>query len=119
PLWFRILWRGSDVLRRVVSRLPWSLRYWSSQIAALAVYWPLARTARALDAIGGLPSAWPLAYYRRKSFYVMRTDALDRFGTPLERRFTRIEIAAMLRDACFDDVCFDPSPPYWCVVGIR
>ena len=32
---------------------------------------------------------FPLSAYRDRSFYTMRTDALDRFGTRLERRFSR------------------------------
>ena len=31
----------------------------------------------------------PLSFYRDCSFYVMRNDSLNRFGTRLERRFTR------------------------------
>ena len=59
-----------------------------SQVIAAAVYWPLARlppspSARALDV-----AAFPLSFYRDRSFYMMRTDALDRFGTRLEQRFT-------------------------------
>lgn len=119
PLWFRLLWKASDVLRRVLSRAPWPVKYTTSQLIAAAVYWPLARAARVLDGLGRLPSAWPLAYYRYKSFYVMRTDALDRLGTPLEQRFTRVEIADLLRSAGFDHVRFSPNPPYWCAIGIR
>ena len=29
---------------------------------------------------------------KNKTFYFMRTDALDRFGTKLEKRFTKEEI---------------------------
>ena len=36
--------------------------------------WPLARTAALLDRAGKLPSSWPLAHYRDRSLYVMRTD---------------------------------------------
>jgi ubiquinone/menaquinone biosynthesis C-methylase UbiE len=109
PLWFRAVWRVSDFVRRVTSRLPWRLRYGASQALAACVYWPLARTARALEAVGLLPRSWPLAYYREKSFYVMRTDALDRFGTRLEQRFTRAEIESMLHTAGVADVRFSEN----------
>ena len=39
----------------------------------------------------------PLSAYRTKSFYTMRTDSLDRFGTRLEHRFTKEKIEAMMR----------------------
>lgn len=119
PIWFRILWRLSDIGRRLISRLPNDLRYYVSQIIAFLIYWPLARLGLLLDKIRCLPDSWPLAYYRDKSFYVMRTDALDRFGTRLEKRFTRREIQAMLESAGFDNVRFSEHEPYWCVVGIR
>ena len=41
----------------------------------------------------------PLSAYRERSFYVMRTDALDRFGTRLEQRFTREQIRSMMHEA--------------------
>jgi SAM-dependent methyltransferase len=119
PNWFRLLWRASDALRRVVSRLPFPFRYAASQVLATGVYWPLARTALLLDRLGHLPTTWPLAYYRDKSFYVMRTDALDRFGTKLEWRFTRRQIREMLETCGFVDVRFSETPPFWCAVCVR
>jgi len=61
----------------------------------------------------------PLSYYRDKSLYVMRTDALDRFGTRLERRFTRSQIEQMMKNAGLKDIRFNDAPPYWCAVGIK
>lgn len=119
PWWFRTLWRVSDVQRRVIARLPWPARYGVSQVMAMLVYWPLARTARGLAALKCLPTAWPLAYYQEKSFYVMRTDALDRFGTRLEHRFTRTEVDAMLKAAGLTQIRFSETSPYWCAVGVK
>lgn len=116
---YRALWRISDAIRRVVSRLPHSLRYLVSQSIAAFVYWPLARTALLLERLGKLPADWPLAYYRDKPFYVLRTDALDRFGTRLEQRYSRDEIRSMLADAGFVDIRFSDRPPYWCAIGIK
>ncbi len=56
---------------------------------------------------------------RRNQVYVMRTDALDRFGTPIERRFRRKEVHALLDAAGFADIRFSDAPPYWCVVGVK
>lgn len=119
PAWYRFLWRISNWMRFVVARLSLPLRFGVSQVLAGAVYWPVARFARWLDRFGRLSKNWPLAYYRDKDFYVMRTDALDRFGTRLEQRFTRSQIKAMLEDAGFTDVRFCDFPPYWCAVAIR
>jgi ubiquinone/menaquinone biosynthesis C-methylase UbiE len=116
---YRGIWRASDMVRRLVSRMPFGLRYWASQILALIVYWPLASGALLLDRLGICPSSWPLAYYKDKPLYVLRTDALDRFGTRLEQRFSRVEIRSMLEDAGFTDIRFSDKPPYWCAVGIK
>jgi len=61
----------------------------------------------------------PLAAYRNLSFYSMRTDALDRFGTRLERRFSRQEIEDMMHSAGLRDIVFSDSLPFWCAVGFR
>lgn len=119
PFFYRLLWRISDVLRQGVARLPMSLRYASSQVLAVVCYWPAARLAKVLDRLGCLPASWPLAYYRDKAFYVMRTDALDRFGTRLEQRFTRTQIRSMLEQAGFEGVIFSDHQPYWCALARR
>jgi len=119
PVWFRSLWPIADLGRRIICRLPKRLRYVACDCIALTVYWPLARAARALDRSGRMPAAWPLSWYRNRSFYVMRTDALDRFGTSLEKRFRREQIETMLHDAGLTDVRFSPEPPYWCAVAIK
>ena len=107
------------MLRNVISRLPHVLRHFLSEWIAALVYWPLARSALILERRGRLSSSWPLAYYRDKSFYTMRTDALDRFGTRLEQRFTQAQIRVMLEAAGFAEIRFSDFPPYWCVVAIR
>jgi ubiquinone/menaquinone biosynthesis C-methylase UbiE len=119
PAWFRRLWAFSDGLRRLVMRLPFPLRRFTSDVLAALVYWPLARAAWLLDRLGRLPESWPLRVYRDRSFYSMRTDSLDRFGTRLEQRFTRDEVAAMLDAAGFRDLAFSDEEPYWCAVGFR
>jgi SAM-dependent methyltransferase len=117
--WFRGIWAVSDLFRRIISALPYKLRYLASQVMAALVYWPLARGARALHFCGLNVDALPLAYYSNKSFYVMRTDALDRFGTLLELRFTRAEIMDMMVLAGLVNIRFSERPPYWCAVGTK
>jgi SAM-dependent methyltransferase len=92
PWWFRMLWRTTDAGRRVICRLPVRMRYLVCDFIALTVYWPLARVARLLESARIMPKTWPLAWYRDRALYVMRTDALDRFGTRLEQRFSREQI---------------------------
>lgn len=115
--WFRRLWETTDLCRRVISRLPFPARLAASQAIAAGVYLPLARAAALLERFGIDPQALPLSYYRRRSLYVMRTDALDRFGTRLEQRFTAAEIRQMMTAAGLENIRFGEGPPYWCAVG--
>ena len=119
PIWYRLLWRMTDLARSVVSRLPHPLRLAFSQIVAALIYWPLARVARFIAQHRGSSAALPLAYYADKSFYVMRTDAYDRFCTRLEKRFRQGEIAGMLMRAGFREIAFSDTPPFWCAVGLK
>jgi ubiquinone/menaquinone biosynthesis C-methylase UbiE len=117
PLWFRALWRSTDAVRAVISRLPPSLKLFASQLIAATVYWPLARACTLLNKLGLSTRAIPLEAYKDRSFYTMRTDAYDRFCTSLEKRFSRAEIQRMLEDAGFERVVFSDQVPFWCAVG--
>jgi ubiquinone/menaquinone biosynthesis C-methylase UbiE len=119
PWWYRAIWRLSNRLRVLISRLPPRIRLGVSQIIVLAVYLPLARLAAALEHFGISPALVPLAAYRDRSLYVMRTDAYDRFCTKLEQRFTRGQIEQMLIEAGFDKIRFSDQVPYWCAVGTK
>ncbi|GJL61939.1 MAG: hypothetical protein NPIRA04_05930 [Nitrospirales bacterium] len=119
PVWFRRLWTMSDVGRRVISQLPYCAKYVVSQLIALFVYLPLARIANVFKKMGVNVHSWPLSIYGDKSFYSMRTDALDRFGTKLEKRYTKEQILVMMERAGLQDVVFSSSMPYWCAVGFK
>lgn len=116
---FQILWRCSDVMRRVICRLPAQLKHIVTDCLAATVYYPLARFALLIEYLGSSADRVPLAYYRHHTFYTMRTDSRDRFGTPLEQRFTRTQIAEMMEAAGLRDVCFSTRAPYWCAVGLK
>jgi hypothetical protein len=119
PGWYRVLWQIANMNRLVISRLPNPFRFVLSQTIATLVYWPLARGARLFSLFGLWSRHIPLSYYADKSFYVMRTDAYDRFCTRLEKRFSRREIEHMLKWAGFVDVQFSDSVPFWCAVAIK
>ena len=119
PAWYRALWRASDSVRRVISRLTFDSRVAVTSVIAATVYWPAARLARLGERLGLLVGGWPLSTYRNSTFYTMRTDSLDRFGTRLEQRFTRDQIARMMDRAGLERVTFSPDPPFWCAVGYR
>jgi SAM-dependent methyltransferase len=119
PPWYRLIWSASDLARRAISRSPLWLRFLISQVIAVAVYYPVSRISLLLEKMGKNVGRIPLSAYRHLSLYTMRTDALDRFGTRLEQRFTAVQIRGMMEAAGLDHVHFCDAPPYWCAVGYR
>jgi SAM-dependent methyltransferase len=115
--WFRSVWKGTDLVRRGISRMPFAARKLVTLVIAASVYWPLARLAKAAAHRGTNISNFPLSTYRDASFYTMRTDALDRFGTRLEHRFSRAQIAQMMTDAGLVDLVFSDHAPFWVACG--
>lgn len=119
PGWYGTLWRVSDTARRYICRLPPKVKLLATDVIAAIVYWPLARLSKVLERIGLPIGSVPLSYYRQHNFYTMRTDARDRFGTPLEQRYTRAEIALMMESAGLMNVRFSEKAPFWCAVGVK
>lgn len=122
PAWFRLIWKTSNGFRKIISALPHKLRYLICQLIAGLIYWPMAKLSFLFEKIGVSNSfidGLPLSAYRNLSFYTMRTDALDRFGTRLEQRFTRNQIKIMMEDAGLERVIFSEETPYWVAVGYR
>ncbi len=119
PWWFRLVWKASDVGRRKICRLPFALRKAITSVIAAFVYYPLSRLAMFLEKLGFNVETLPLSAYRRTSFYTMRTDALDRFGTRLEQRFSRNEIKAMMRRCGLTEIRFREDSPYWVACGVK
>lgn len=119
PAWFRLIWQVSNLARTIICRMPRTLKFLTTDLIALFAYLPLARMARLLEKAGIGPSRLPLSFYRDKSFYTMRTDSRDRFGTPLEQRFTRSEITEMMTSAGLGRITFSDREPFWCVVGTK
>jgi glycosyltransferase involved in cell wall biosynthesis/ubiquinone/menaquinone biosynthesis C-methylase UbiE len=118
-IWYRSLWFTTNLLRRFITILPESIKRLSTDIIAIFIYFTLARFARLMDFLGANVGSIPLSYYRDKSFYTMRTDARDRFGTSLEQRFTQNQISIMMQDAGLTQIKFSDGAPYWCATGIK
>jgi SAM-dependent methyltransferase len=119
PGWFRAVWRASDVARRIICRLPFAFRAAASTGLAATVYWPLSRSARLLRKLGVAAGNLPLSGYADSPWAVLRADALDRFGTAIEHRFSRAEIERMMLDAGLTEVRFAEGPPYWVALGYK
>jgi len=115
PLYYRVLFWSSNSLRWVISRLPYAMRRFIARIIAALVYLPLARTAKLLSRGGKNVSNFPLHHYANMPLVMLQNDALDRFGTRLEQRFSKNEITVMLGSAGFDlsTLKFSDVEPFW------
>lgn len=112
---YRFLFRVSVSVRFMVSHMPNSWRRFLADIIAFVIYLPLARLARLFEIRGINVANFPLHHYANMPFLMMRNDALDRFGTQLEQRFSREEISEMLVRAGFDlaSLNFSEAEPFW------
>jgi ubiquinone/menaquinone biosynthesis C-methylase UbiE len=118
-LLFKLLFQISNLFRFFISKLPATLKKWVCNGIAFFVYAPLVFLSKSIAALGmtTLAHKIPLSYYRTHSFHIMKNDALDRFGTPLEQRFSRAKIHEMMEQCGLEAIKISDGEPYWHAVG--
>ena len=114
---FKILWRVSDFLRLFVSNMPKHIKLFICDSIAVLMYFPLTKFYRFLRYFKISIDNFPLSYYTDLSFYTLRTDSLDRFGTKFEKRFSKKQIEILLNAAGFNNIKFSDKEPFWCVLS--
>ena len=119
PFFYKAIWKVSDLIRYVISKLPLKIRNIFTDIIFVFIYIPLFFVSKFAEKIGINPINIPLSYYRHHSFYTMRTDSRDRFGTPLEKRFTRDKIKEMMVESGLKNIQFSDKAPFWCAIGYK
>lgn len=119
PSWYKLIWQITDINRKIISKLPFFLKLFLTKLIAFFIYFPLARIALILEKFRFDVSNFPLSDYRRKSFYLMFTDSLDRFGTKLEKRFSKKEINQMMKECGLQNIKFSESMPHWVAIGYK
>jgi len=117
---FRSIYNLSNAARLGICKLPTKTKRFVCDILAVGVYMPFVLTNRFLRLVG-VPAKYrrkiPLFGYEKRSFYVIRNDSLDRFGTPLEQRFTKQQIKEMMEQAGLTEIVFSDNIPFWHAVG--
>lgn len=115
PMYYRLIFKASNFVRGIISKLPQPVKRFVAKIIAALIYWPLARLSKVLEKLGRNTSNLPLHHYANMPFVMLANDALDRFGTSLEQRFSKAEITEMLRAADFDltTLKFSDTEPFW------
>ena len=116
---FKLIWKFSDFFRRIISKKSPRSKNLYCDLIALLVYLPITNFLKFLEIIGFKVNSLPLSYYKNYSFYTMRTDARDRFGTPIEKRFSRKQIINMCEKSGFEKIIFSKRKPYWCFTAIK
>ena len=116
---YKMIFYISSFFRFFISKSPSFLKKIICDLIAIFVYLPFILLSKLVKTVLG--EKWgnkiPLSYYSNKSFNVIRNDSLDRFGTPLEQRFTKVQIEKMMREAGLSDIQFSKNQPYWHVIG--
>ena len=118
---YRLIFKTSCIPRFFISKMPNKIKHLFCEIIAFTVYVPLITFASVIKVIfkNKLYNKIPLSYYVGKSLNVVRNDALDRFGTPLEQRFSKKEIKQMMENSGLGEIIFSNKQPYWHVIGKR
>ena len=117
---FRSLYNFSNLIRKGISRMKGKPKRMICDVLAVSVYMPFIGFSRFLKMVGvkeKYRSKIPLFGYENKSFYIIRNDSLDRFGTPLEQRFSRKEIQDMMEQTGLEQIIFSNNIPYWHAIG--
>jgi SAM-dependent methyltransferase len=116
---FKLLFNASNLLRRGISRLPPVAKRLVCDVLALFIYLPFIIFSKLIRMFGfsSFLNHVPLSYYADKSMNIIRNDSLDRFGTPLEQRFTKDEIRQMMVKSGLEEITFSEKAPFWHAIG--
>jgi len=105
--WHATVLRMVSAVRRLTVRLPHHVLHALcvplAASLALVVVWPY-RALRQIPRLRAVAESFPLKTYADYSFGVLVNDQFDRFSAPLERRYARSEVVAMLERAGLTDV---------------
>jgi ubiquinone/menaquinone biosynthesis C-methylase UbiE len=116
---FKTIFHLSNVLRLLVSKFSPTAKKIACDFLAVVLYLPFVGLSKFLSFIGlkKMSDKIPLSCYKNQSWNIIRNDSLDRFGTPLEQRFTQIEMTAMMKECGLSEIKFSTLMPYWKAIG--
>ena len=117
-VFYNFLFKPINFLRILISKSPKIIKFLICDFIAVFIYIPLKFLSRLLKFFfkNDFYKKVPLYYYHDKSFNIIRNDSLDRFGTPLEKRFSKNEIKEMLIKIGAKEIVFSANEPYWHVI---
>ena len=116
---YRLLFKISNVIRIIVSAFPGKMKHFICDILAVIFYMPFVWAGRFINFLSfkDLAKRMPLHGYQNRSFFMIRNDALDRFGTRLEQRFSKSQVTEMMQNAGLTDIVISDGIPFYHAVG--
>jgi ubiquinone/menaquinone biosynthesis C-methylase UbiE len=118
--WFsKFLFKTGELARKIICRFPMGLKSFTCDVLAVVVYMPFIFWVKFLIAAGFKKTAlrMPLAAYHNKSFFIIRNDSLDKFGTKLESRYSKQQVVEMLQKAGLEEIIVSDGIPYYHAIG--
>lgn len=116
---YKLIWLLSEYFRKFISKKNFFIKSLLCEIIAIVIYFPLAKISYFLDILNIDVKNVPLSIYKDKSFYIMRNDSLDRFGTKYEKRYSTKDIINLFEKTGFYNIKVSSKEPYWCVIGYK
>jgi ubiquinone/menaquinone biosynthesis C-methylase UbiE len=116
---FKFIFKLTDKLRYIVCNFPPKTKKIACDVLAICLYMPPILLGRFFKLLGlkKLADSLPLNAYQNRTFFVIRNDSLDRFGTTFDQRFTKKEIETMLTNAGLSDIQIPDEPVHWAAIG--
>lgn len=116
---FKMLFTMSNFLRLIISKMPALLKKIICDLLAVILYMPFVLSSRFFNFIGlkKISEKIPLHEYANKSFFIIRNDSLDRFGTKLEQRFSKLQVKELMENSGLENIIISPNSPFYHAVG--
>ena len=116
---YKFLWKLSDFIRFFISKLPFKFKIKVTNLIAYIIYYPLSRISKIITKFGLNSEFMPLSYYKDKHMEILKNDSHDRFGTIIEKRYSKSELKTIMEDCGLNNIQFDDTQPFWCVLGYK
>ena len=118
---FKFLFYIVNIIRWIICNMPSGIKRLLCDIIAIVIYLPVINIGKLLKLMGfrKFANSLPLSFYQNQSFYIIRNDSLDRFGTSIEHRFSKERIKEMMSGSGLGEIVIADTMPYWHAVGKR
>ena len=75
PYYFRLIWQISNLIRILVSKMPFKIKLIVTQLIAIFIYFPLAKFSLFFEKLGLNVSNIPISSYKNTTLYTMKENS--------------------------------------------